>query len=151
MSTKKAEQFFYKNAGYARRPGESAAKARRRAAKQYAAAEKWAEEKGYTFEWEEDPHGWDSLGDVDPSDVSEVLEVVMKDPKGAIVGSIGGVLMTGRLVADRDHGRIVEAELALEEMGSAGRGKRNPAPRRIAPKATSDRELKRRKNRLMNG
>lgn len=113
---KGAEAFFYEHAGYGYDPKtETKEEGRRRGAKLLADAEQWAWDNNYEFLWEEDPEGWDLLGDVDPDDVSEVLVVRMVDAQGETVQSLGGVLMGHNSVDNRNMGRVFEAELASEE------------------------------------
>jgi hypothetical protein len=109
-------RFFYANAGYAKKAGESVHSATLRNAKALADAENYAEDHGWTYQWEEDPQGYDSLGeDEDPEDI-EVLWVQLLDESGASLASLGGVnLRKDRGIKDK-YARVVEAELALEAM-----------------------------------
>ena len=120
-------RFFYANAGYAKKAGESVHSATLRNAKALADAENYAEDHGWTYQWEEDPQGYDSLGeDEDPEDI-EVLWVQLLDESGASLASLGGVnLRKDRGIKDK-YARVVEAELALEAMveGEGGGVKRN--------------------------
>ena len=118
---KAATAFFYKHAGWASREGLTAAQnrgVRRANARSLAEAEAEAERRGWKVAWEDDPSGWDSLGDVDPSEVSEVLSAVLKDDDGRALASLGSIAFgKGQSVeADRRYGRVIEAELALEAL-----------------------------------
>jgi hypothetical protein len=77
-----------------------------------------AEERGWTFEWKDDPDGWDSLGDVDPDDVEEVLSVVMFNKDHEAIASLGGVAFAKRssTAANQKYGREVEDELIQEAL-----------------------------------
>jgi len=115
-----AADFFYKYAGYSYPTGATRAKkesARRAAARKLARAEARAVAEGYRFEWEEDPEGWDNLGDVDPEEITEVLSVVMFDGDGEVVQALGGVQFGRNQVDNRRTARVIEAELALEHFG----------------------------------
>lgn len=133
----KREKFFYDHAGYSYEAGSSKSKkkmAREINAIELAAAERWAEENGYKFEWEDDPVAYDHLGDVSPEDVSEVLVVLMKDPSGEVVQSLGGVLMGHNSINNRIVREVIEAELALEQIAEQ-QASRNPSRRRRGRKA----------------
>lgn len=124
-----AVRFFYEHAGYASSPGETKHTAKLRNAKALADAEEYAQEHDWTYEWEEDRFGADTLGEGDDPEEIEVLTVVLKDEHGDVLASLGGVQFLKRGGhASRDYGRVVEAELALEgmvhyekERGSSGR------------------------------
>jgi hypothetical protein len=107
----RAVDFFYKHAGYGYGPGETPEQGRRRGAVKLAKAEQEATARGWTVKWEEDPEGWDSLGDIDPDDVKEILVAVLYDEDGNVLGSLGSIVNP-----DRDYARVVEAELALEAL-----------------------------------
>jgi hypothetical protein len=113
------EQFFYEHV-HVMRGKDTAEQERNRSedARALAAAETWAETSGYTFEWSQDPKGFDTLGDVHPDTVSEVLSVVMKDPEGVAVQGLAGIVIpkgwTNR--QERNERDTHEAHLALEEM-----------------------------------
>jgi len=104
--SKQAIKFFYDNAGW--RGGQ---KERRANARALAEAEEEAEERGWEVRWEEDPEGWDTLGDIPEEDVKEILTAVLYDEEGEVIDSLGGVVNP-----DRRYGRVVEAELALEAL-----------------------------------
>lgn len=110
------EQFFYNYAGHSWPTGASEKekeKAKVDWAKTLVAAEKWAEEEGYTFVWEDDPEGW--LDD-DDSEFFEVLALTMKDPNGNVIDSLGGISMSKNSVEARRQGEVFEAEMAYENM-----------------------------------
>lgn len=114
---KKAVDFFYKYAGYGYDPKrETKEQGRRRGAKLLAEAEAYALDHGWSYRWEDDPEGWDSLGDVPVEDVSEVLGVALLDENGKTLESLGGVSFGHNFPDNRRYGRVVEAELALEAM-----------------------------------
>lgn len=108
-------RFFREHAGYV--VGRSA-----ETAWDLARAELEATSRGWYCEWEHDPDGMDTLGDIPPEEVSEVLYCVLYDEDGEVLSSLGGIVDP-----DRNYARVVEAELALEalleqgEMGRAGR------------------------------
>ncbi len=56
------------------------------------------------------------MGHVDPADVEEVLSVVLRDEKGRVLQSLGGVLFGWNSADNRRQGRLFEADLALEAM-----------------------------------
>lgn len=105
---RRAYDFFRKQAGGA--VGYSAETAWR-----LAAAEQEATARGWTVEWDHDPEGWDSLGDIDPDTVNEVLYAVLRDEDGNVLGSLGSIVDP-----DRNYSRVVEAELALEALNEEG-------------------------------
>jgi len=123
-------QFFLKHAGY--RVGYHAQDALR-----LARAERWAELNGYTFEWKYDDDGHDTLGDheywcsdarrekagynADGEQVPsysrynthehEITYCVMSDSDGEHLESLSGIID-----ASNDYRRVVQAELAVEQM-----------------------------------
>ena len=113
----KAEAFFYEHAGYSYKPGEETPEqGRERGAKALAAAEHFASENGYSFNWLIDP-------EIDSSDYSdedpawELWGCIMRDEQGEVRQSLWAIDF-GR---DKEpwgepYRRVVEAELALEEM-----------------------------------
>lgn len=73
----------------------------------------------FEYVWEDDPDGWDSLGDIDPKDVNEILRCALYrvDPETEQrekhpVASLGGIVDL-----DRAYRRVIEAELAQEHLG----------------------------------
>lgn len=121
MTTKKAEDFFYEHAGHSFDPKrETPEQGRRRGARQLAEAEQWAKDEGYDFVWRDDDDPL--LGDVPEDEVSGAFWVAMEDEQGDIVQSLGSVLEGHDERANRRYRRVVEAELALEEMVSRGLG-----------------------------
>lgn len=108
-------RFFREHAGYI--VGQSA-----KGAWNLARAELEATSRGWYCEWEHDPDGIDTLGDIPPEEVEEILVAVLYDEDGEVLSSLGGVVDP-----DRSYARVVEAELALEvllergEMRGAGR------------------------------
>ena len=106
---KKRYEFFRGHMGV-HRSGRSA-----EAAASLARAEEAAEDLDWQVEWEEDPDGADSLGEIDPATVSEILVAVLKDESGEVLGSLGGIVDP-----DLNYRRVVEAELALEALNEKG-------------------------------
>lgn len=125
----RAFRFFFKSAGYV-------VGRRANGALQLARAEAWADDNGYCFEWHSDDDadlgdheywcagarrdkaGFDQDGDEIPSyrrstecPGHEAEYCLMRDPDGHVVQSLSGILD-----ADGNYRRIVQAELALEEM-----------------------------------
>jgi hypothetical protein len=131
----RAVDFFFKNAGYSYGPGETPEQGRRRGAIALAKAEQEATARGWHVKWEEDPEGWDSLGDIDPDDVRELLSAVLYDSEGNVLGSLGSIVNP-----DRNYGRVIEAELALEALPSkvtkAHETDRRPAERLARQRST---------------
>lgn len=93
-------------------------------ARDLAHAEQEATARGWAVEWHEDPDGWDSLGDIDPETVKEVLYAVIKDENGKVLGSLGSIVDP-----DRTYGRVVEAELALEALSRGVTTEARPRPK----------------------
>jgi hypothetical protein len=108
---RRAYDFFYRHAGYGYGPGETPEQGRKKGAAALAKAEQEATARGWTVKWEEDPEGWDSIGDIDPDDVREILSAVLYDEDGKVLESLGGIVNP-----DRNYSRVVEAELALEAL-----------------------------------
>lgn len=101
----KAVAFFKKHAGYAQKPGETAAQAKTRCARALARAEAEASARGWRVVWEGDPESWDP-GDTD-YEPKEVLGAVLRDENGHVLASLWGIADPSRAYA-----RVVEAELA---------------------------------------
>lgn len=110
--------FFYENAGWGYNPAtETPDQGRRLCAVQLELAERIARNLGYGFEWSIDT-------DTDSSNFSDDPEpwalwvCDMTDSESVTVQSLGGVDF-GRdgLPSDNDYARVVQAELALEELG----------------------------------
>lgn len=96
--------FFKGHAGYCTPPGRAAC------ALDLARAERWAEEEGITFAWEDDPEEWQ--GDCERP--FEVLNCTAIDEDGTGVTSLCGIGMTGECATDHAYARVVQAELAEE-------------------------------------
>jgi hypothetical protein len=107
-----AAKFFYDRAGYSYPTGTDPEVARKLSASRLAQAEQWARISGYTFQWSED---WEVgshvqfFGDAYDTEPESCEQVSMVNAEGEVVASLGCVDD-----ADRDYGRVVEAELALE-------------------------------------
>lgn len=124
MATKAAIDFFFKHGAFTYGSGETKAQGKRRSAREHAEAEALAEDLGWTFEWEDDPSGWDSFDDEDRAELSEVLSVVLRDENGKVLGSLGGVGFGQNSVDNKKYARTVEAEVALDALIDKGIVKR---------------------------
>jgi hypothetical protein len=80
-----------------------------------ARAEAYAKEHDWVFEWEDDPEEY-QLGDAEDEVPPEVLNCMLRDEDGNVLASLGGIGMSGNTREDKDYGRVIEAELALEAM-----------------------------------
>jgi hypothetical protein len=118
-----AYAFFYEHAGYSHDPKTETAEAgRARGATALAAAEAAAAERGWAYEWENDPETsaadyGDEDGEYDYPADQEFSGCVLRDANGKVLGSLWGI-------DDADpngYGRVVEAELALEALGEIER------------------------------
>lgn len=108
--------FFLRNAGYSYDPKtQTPRQGRSETARKLAKAERDARALGYSFEWEDDWSVGDHQKEFDcyADGVPETCEsCLMRDPAGKVVQSLGCVDD-----ATREYRRVVEAELALEELG----------------------------------
>jgi len=120
----RAVDFFYKHAGYGYATGQTPEQGRRLGALKLAKAEQEASARGWRVQWDQDPEGWDTLGDIDPNDVREILSAVLYDENNAVIGSLSGIVDP-----DRVYGRVVEAELALDALTELGETSRMPEVR----------------------
>jgi len=123
MTTKTATQkanlaafkFFYANAGTSYNPAtETKAQGKARGARRLAKAERLARQLGYTFRWGDDWTCGDHTKEYDcyEDGSPETCEYCqMLDPAGKVVQSLGCIDD-----ATREYRRVVEAELALEEL-----------------------------------
>jgi hypothetical protein len=100
--------FFRKHAGFV--VGKSA-----QGAWKLARAELEAASRGWYCEWEDDPDGFDTLGEIPPEEVEEVLIAVLYDENGEMLASLGGIVNP-----DRNYARVVEAELAVDALAEFG-------------------------------
>lgn len=116
MSLTKAQQFFYREAGYSYDPAkETERQGRERGARRLAKAEREAREAGLRFVWETDTDG--CIGCTCESngckcfteEPHECLVCLAYDAEGTLAGSMGGVCEPTQA-----YRRVVEAELALE-------------------------------------
>lgn len=107
--------FFLRHAGYSYNP-ETQTKQQGHAAcaRRLAAAERDARALGYTFDWEDDWTVGDHLKEYDcyTKQPSTCETCIMRDSNGNVVQSLGCVDN-----ATREYRRVIEAELALEEVG----------------------------------
>lgn len=111
--------FFLRNAGYSYDPKiQTKQQGRSAAARQLAKAERDARALGYRFEWTDDwdignhrdYYGADSAyADQEPNTCESCL---MRDAQGKVVQSLGCIDD-----ATSEYRRVVEAELALEQLG----------------------------------
>ena len=110
-----AVQFFMANAGSGQKPGATKAQAKRRNAVALAEAESEAASRGWRVKWEHDEEEY-QMGDAEEERPFEVLSAVLYDGEGNVLGSLGGIGMSGNAAKDRAYGRVVEAELASEAL-----------------------------------
>jgi hypothetical protein len=112
----KQEQFFYDNAGFSWDDKlETREQGHIRSAREYAAAETWAVQQGYSFDCEPDPdadESWmaDESQEYRDEWSGKAWSMVMYTPKGEHCQSIGGCY------GDSDYKRVVRADLALQQM-----------------------------------
>lgn len=109
--------FFLRHAGLSYNPAtETRQQGRAAGARRLAAAERDARALGYRFEWQYDPAGCIGGGaadcDCSTGRAHECMVCLMLDPAGVCRQSLGSVCKPSR-----DYRRVVEAELALEEVG----------------------------------
>jgi hypothetical protein len=108
--------FFLRNAGYSYDPKtQTKQQGRAAGARRLAKAERDARALGYTFEWEDDwtiGDHFKEYGECYANGEPETCEsCVMRDSAGKVVQSLGCIDD-----ATREYRRVVEAELALEEL-----------------------------------
>lgn len=114
-----AFQFFLKNGACSYNPAmETKQQGYARQARRLAKAEREARELGYTFLWEMDQDGCTGCDcgsqecDCATGADHECLICIMNDPEGNAVQSLGSVCKPSR-----EYGRVIEADLALEQLG----------------------------------
>jgi len=116
-------KFFWENSGWSHDPKkETERHGRMRGAMQAAEAEDEAYNRGWRTFWEDDPEGWDSIGDIPPEDIREVLWARLVDENNRTLASLGSIVF-GRGESGEDnrrYGEVVEAELALQALSEAG-------------------------------
>ena len=112
----KVTAFFYEHAGYSYTPPEPPEVGRERCAKTLAAAERFASENGYSYQWEIDQFPTAPIG-ATRSRHGKVWSCVMRNADGEVCQSLGAINF-GRDGEPwgNSYRRVVEAELALEEM-----------------------------------
>ncbi len=109
--------FFLKHGACSYTPGkETKRQGYARQARQLAKAERDARALGYAFEWSDDrsigSHVWE-FGEKSSSEEPTTCErCVMRDSAGKVAQSLGCIDD-----ASREYRRVIEAELALEELG----------------------------------
>lgn len=115
-----AEKFFYEHGGYSYDPKkETKEQGHRSTARAMAKAEEIAERLEWQFTWEEDPEPYE-MGDAETEMPAEVLTCLLRDENGNVIASLGGIGMSGNHRQDKEYGRVVEAELALEAAHEKG-------------------------------
>lgn len=113
-NSKPAVAFFYENAGFSYTPGkESREEGRLRCAARLAEAEAWAAARNYSFAWSIDELDSSEFSDVSPPWVLWVCE--MLNGAGVCLEALCGIDF-GRGDPVDPYKRVVEAELALEQM-----------------------------------
>lgn len=111
------QQFFYDNAGTSCNPAtETLEQGKERGALRLAVAEDWARDSGYEFKWIPDQGGCIGCdcGDSDCACANGTCEpevCCMKGEDNHVVQSLGSICG-----ATAKYRRVVEAELALEQM-----------------------------------
>ena len=113
-----AAAFFAENAGWAQGPDETAEAARQRNGTELARAEAWAKLNGYTFDWEEDKDGWEEDEDGTADGEGQQYGCVMRCKHGGVAQSLWAIGFTDGAEPCDPYKRVVEAELASEEMAS---------------------------------
>ena len=110
--------FFLRHAGYSYDPKtQTKQQGRSECARKLAKAERDARALGYTFEWTDDIDGCIGCDcdspecDCSTGEPHECLVCLMRDSNGKVVQSLGSVCKPSR-----EYRRVVEAELALEEV-----------------------------------
>jgi hypothetical protein len=110
-SHSKAVAFFMKWAGWGYTPGkETKAQGRRRGAIALAKAEAEAARRGWRVKWEHSQEPYE-MGDAETEMPSEVLDAVLYDENGNVIGSLSQIGDPSN-----QYSRVVEAELALEAL-----------------------------------
>lgn len=105
-----AEAFFYTHAGYSYDPKkESKDAGRRRTARELAAAEREALERGWFVEWDTDRDVFEE--ELDEYDAKTAEIAVLRTEDGKVLESLGGIFDP-----DQATRRVVSAELALEAL-----------------------------------
>lgn len=107
------EQFFFDTAGFSYNPAtETEAEGKLKSAIAYAAAEAYARNELWYFEWvpdlEADPYDWDGEGPIG----NEAYGCILRDASGKALASLWGIWDP-----DGTYRRVVQAELALEAKG----------------------------------
>jgi hypothetical protein len=109
MQMTKAEQFFYDNAGYSYKPGETENEGRIRCAKTLAQFEEAAELAGVEYQWVIDDCADWSWMDEARKEEHEAFGCV------ATLASTGGqTSLWGIVDPSNEYRRVVQAELAME-------------------------------------
>lgn len=115
--------FFLKHAGWSYDPlKETSEQGRRRCAKRLAQAEKWAKENDYFFRWEldgRDSSEWISANEDGGKNHNpwQTWGCILRDSDHKVCQSLGGIDFGRDGEPWNDpYKRVVEAELALEEM-----------------------------------
>lgn len=115
----RAKRFFYKHAGYSVKPGETNRQGRERSAKALARAEAHAKAQDWSYDWEIDDDGCIGCDCKSPDcrcssgEPHETLVCFLRGTDETVLTSLGGICG-----ATPEYRRVIEAELALETMGS---------------------------------
>lgn len=107
-----AVKFFEEWAGIGYDPKkETKAQGKRRGAIDLARAESIAASRGWRAKWEHSQEPYE-MGDAETDMPSEVLDCLLYDENGSVIGSLGQIGDPSR-----QYARVVEAELASEALG----------------------------------
>lgn len=103
--------FFYRNAGYGKPPG------RFECAQRLAEAERYAKERNWEFVWEYDEDAdWSWMDEEEQNKYHEVFGCRMFTGTDTVDPFLPAQSLYGIFDPSDDHRRVVQAELALEEM-----------------------------------
>lgn len=111
------ETFFFNHAGFSVGQGETKREGQVRSARELARAETYGQEHGWTYKWD-----WDQDADLsfmseeERAQDHECLYCLLLDADGNTLESLSGIID-----ADKAYGRVVEAELASEELAGIER------------------------------
>lgn len=109
--TVEAERFHYTHNAFSVRAGETTKQGHTRSAREYAQAEKWAQDNGLTFEWSDDWEIGSHMREYDTyerePDTCETC--CARDANGTVVASLGCIDD-----ATGEYRRVIEAKLADE-------------------------------------
>jgi len=125
VGRKGAVKFFREQAGYSYDPKtQTEEEGREECARELAKAEQWEWDEGYTFDWEEDDIPFECACDNPDCESHEphtAYVCIMRTPAGASCQSLCGISFgPGVEPWGQAYKRVVEAELASEQMADAG-------------------------------